>query len=159
MKASNSIDIFVNSVCDNIKYSPLKSEIKNELYEHILEEKENYIRDGMDVKEAEKTAINNMGDPKQISKEFNKIYKNRLDWKMLIILLFFMIINVLLVVSVSNNINNDIPYIVRNIIYIIIGTILFTIMYFTDYSQIQKYSWRNWYSRNLLLNSSYNFIQ
>lgn len=143
MKASNSIDIFIDYVCDNIKYSPAKSEIKDELYEHILEEKENYIRDGMDVNEAEKTAINNMGDPKQISKEFNKIYKKRLDWKMLIILLFFMIINVLLVASISNNINNDIPYIVRNIIYIIIGTILFTIMYFTDYSQIQKYSWRN----------------
>ena len=89
MKSTN-INIFINSVCDNIKYSYIKDDLRKELYEHIIEEKNSYIEDGIESEEAEQKAIKNMGKPEDISRDFNKIYKRKIDWKTLIIFLFLL---------------------------------------------------------------------
>ena len=109
---------FLNTVCDNIKYAPVRETIKTELKEHIIEEKQNYIDNGMNDLEAEQKAISNMGSPDQISQSFNKIYRKKLDWKLLLIFIILTAINILLFVSISMKQNNDISYIVRNISYI-----------------------------------------
>ena len=42
-----------------------------------MEEKENYLKEGLSNELAEKKAITNMGTPKQISENFNKIYRKK----------------------------------------------------------------------------------
>ena len=49
---------FLNTVCEQIKYKPIRNSISEELENHIEESKENYIRDGLEEKEAEEKAIN-----------------------------------------------------------------------------------------------------
>ena len=52
---------FLNNVCEQIKYKPIRSEISEELENHIKESKENYIIEGLDEKVAEEKAIKQMG--------------------------------------------------------------------------------------------------
>ena len=131
---------FLNTVCDNIKYAPVRETIKTELKEHIIEEKQNYIDNGMNDLEAEQKAISNMGSPDQISQSFNKIYRKKLDWKLLLIFIILTAINILLFVSISMKQNNDISYIVRNISYIFIGLVLSFFIYFFNYISLKKFS-------------------
>ena len=78
---------FLNTVCEQIKYKPIRNSISEELENHIEESKENYIRDGLEEKEAEEKAIVQMGNAEEIGKKLNKIHKPKLDWKLLIILI------------------------------------------------------------------------
>ncbi len=155
---TNSINIFLDSVCNEIRCSQAKENIRQELYEHIIEEKNHNIESGIKDKEAELMAIKKMGNPEQISKEFNKIYKRKIDWKLLIIWLTLILTNCLLIGTVANNMDNNTQYIIRNILYIIVGIIMASIFYFIDYRKIQKFSLRYWNIGNYMYNARYSLI-
>lgn len=155
MKISKNINYFLDTICNKIKYFPIRENIKSELYDHIIQEKEKYIQEGLNSEEAEKRAIENMGPPEEISNDFNKIYKRKLDWKLLIILIAFVGINMILTICVASNKNGDIQYVIRNISYMIIGAAISLGIYFLNYQKIQKFSIRYWNNRNVYYNYKY----
>ena len=57
---------FLNNVCEQIKYKPIRNEIAEELQGHIKDIKESYIEEGVNEEEAEKKAIKQMGEPERI---------------------------------------------------------------------------------------------
>lgn len=146
MEISKTFNNFLNSICDNIKYSPVRKSVKIELYEHLLEDREHYISSGLTNEEAEKMAIDNLGNPNEISSNFNKIYKRQLDWKLLIIFISLIIINMLLTFSVATTKNFDAKYTVRNVSYIISGIVISILLYFFNYQNLNKkyFTFRNW---------------
>lgn len=81
---------FLNTVCEQIKYKPIRNSISEELENHIEESKENYIQEGLEEQEAEEKAIIQMGDAEKIGKKLNKIHKPKLDWRLLIILIILL---------------------------------------------------------------------
>lgn len=135
---------FLNIVCEQIKYKPIRNSISEELKNHIEESKENYIKDGLDEKEAEEKAITQMGDAEEIGKSLNKIHKPKLDWKLLIILIVLLGFGFLVaftrassIISDGYDTANDIE---RYLCALIAGSIFSIFIYFTDYTKIMKYS-------------------
>lgn len=137
MDTSKNINNFLNSICDNIKYYPIRESVRTELCEHLLEEKEQYIKSGLDNENAEIQAINNFGSPEEISTNFNKIYRRQLDWKLLIIYILLISINILLTISIAINKNIDIEYTIRNTSYIIIGIVISFFLFFFNYQKLK----------------------
>lgn len=150
MITNRNINIFLDTVCNNMKCSIVKDDIRQELCEHIIEEKECYVKNGVDEEEAELIVIKNMGTPKQISKEFNKIYKKKVDWKLLLLCLILMFINGLLIMTVANNIENGKTYIIRNVGFLTAGIIVAVIIFFMDYKKLERYSLRDRSFRNVM---------
>ena len=66
----NCIHDFLDIVCNEIKCPQTREEIRQELYEHILEERNYNIEKGIEKEQAELIAIKNMGNPETIGKEF-----------------------------------------------------------------------------------------
>lgn len=69
------INEFLNSVCEQIKYKPIRNTISEELKNHIEDKKEELIENGQNEQEAEENAVEQMGDAKLIGKELNKVHK------------------------------------------------------------------------------------
>lgn len=135
---------FLNTVCEQIKYKPIRNSISEELQNHIEESKENYIQEGLEEQEAEEKAIIQMGDAEEIGKKLNKIHKPKLDWSLLIILIILLGFGFLVVFTRTSNVLID-DYIEdhlinRYIISLIVGSILSIFIYFIDYTKIMKYS-------------------
>ncbi len=135
---------FLNNVCEQIKYKPIRNSISEELENHIEESKENYIQDGLEEKEAEEKAIIQMGNAEEIGKRLNKIHKPNLDWKLLIILIVLLGFGFLVAFTRASNIvsdgyNNN-NYIERYVSALIVGSIFSIFIYFVDYTKIMKYS-------------------
>ena len=133
---------FLNTVCEQIKYKPIRNSISEELENHIEESKENYIQDGLKEKEAEEKAITQMGDAKEIGEKLNKIHKPKLDWKLLIILIVLLGFGFLVAFTRASSIVSD-GYDTENVIgrYIcalIAGSIFSIFIYFIDYTKIMK---------------------
>jgi len=141
LSISKNVNHFLDLVCNNINYSPIRESVKSELFEHIMEEKENYLKEGLSNELAEKKAITNMGTPKQISENFNKIYRKKIDWKLLIIFILLIGINLLLTITVTIDSNNT-NYIYRNLAYISTGIVTTIILFFVDYKKMQKFKIR-----------------
>lgn len=138
VETSKNFNIFLNSICNNIKYSPIRESVKSELYEHLLQRKEQYITYGLNDKDAEKKAIDDFGTPEEISANFNKIYKRKLDWKLLIIYVSLILINIFLTISVTVAKNLDFEYAIRNTFYLITGIIISFLLFFFNYQKLEK---------------------
>ena len=134
---------FLEKVCNEIKYKPIREEISKELENHIEESKEAYIHKGKSEKIAINKAIADMGDAEAIGKTLNKIHKPKLDYK-LIILLFILLCFTFLVAWIKTTSHvfseGEGPFFIKTILYLIIGFILGLVVYFMDYTKIEKYS-------------------
>lgn len=135
---------FLCSVCEEIKYKPIRESVAEELKNHIEESKENYIQEGLEEQIAEKKAIKQMGEAQEIGKKLNKIHRPKLDWKLLLILMILLCFSGLVVLIKSRN---DIELfgaegesIKKFVTFVIIGIVVSIPIYFINYTKIKKYS-------------------
>lgn len=134
---------FLNNVCEQIKYKPIREDIAKELENHIEELKESYIQEGMEEKSAEEKAIKQMGEAEEIGKELNKIHKPKLDWKLLLIVGILLCFGFLVaLIRVNNGLDGYVSTsnIGKYLIFLGTGIVLGTIIYFLDYRKLSKYS-------------------
>ena len=134
---------FLEKVCNEIKYKPIREEISKELENHIEESKEAYIHKGESEEIAINKAIADMGDAEAIGKTLNKIHKPKLDYKLIILLLILLCFTFLVVgIKTTSHVfsEGEGPYFIKTIVYLIIGFILGLAIYFMDYTKIEKYS-------------------
>lgn len=126
---------FLSKVCEQIKYKPIRSEISEELENHIQELKESYIQEGIQEYEAEEKAITQMGQAEEIGKRLNKIHKPKMNLQLLMLTLILLGFGFLL-----THIDNEDAW-KSNLIYISISIIPFLLIYFFDYKKLQKHSY------------------
>ena len=74
---------FLDNICEQIKYKPIRAEISEEIENHLKEAKENLVLEGMEEQKAEQEAIKQMGNAEEIGKKLNKIHKPKMEWKLL----------------------------------------------------------------------------
>lgn len=137
-----NINTFLDLLCNEIKYKPIRNDIAEELKNHINEIKQEYIDKGLESNKAEDKAVEQMGNPKEIGLKLNKIHKPKLDWKLLIIMIIVLGFSLLVTFTRSSNIsqNNEINVMIKYIAFMVIGIILSVICYFVDYRNLLKHS-------------------
>ena len=134
---------FLEKVCNEIKYKPIREEISKELENHIEESKEAYIHKGESEENAINKAISDMGDAEVIGKTLNKIHKPKLDYKLIILFLILLCFTFLVAgIKTTSHVfsEGEGPFFIKTIVYLIIGFILGLTIYFMDYTKIAKYS-------------------
>ena len=147
-----NIKEFLDTVCNEIKYKPASQPISEELEGHINDIKDEYLCKGSTEKDAEKLAVEIMGNPKQIGKRLNKIYRPKLDW--IILVLVVILIGFRVVINLRSYIEqiefcklNGWPYDTNFLItqyplikLLITALILGIIIYFFDYRKTKKWA-------------------
>lgn len=134
---------FLEKVCNEIKYKPIRKEISKELENHIEESKEIYMHKGESEENAINKAILDMGDAEVIGKTLNKIHRPKLDYKLCILLLILLCFTFLVVgIKTTSHVflESEGPFFIKTIVYLIIGFILGLVIYFMDYTKITRYS-------------------
>lgn len=146
------INEFLNSVCEQIKYKPIRNTIAEELKDHIEDKKEELIEMGQNEEEAEKNAVEQMGDAEIIGKELNKVHRTRLDWKLLIILVVLLIFGFVISYIITENEHTEMMqymkegvseyittnYMIKYVCFVGLGFAVGVIIYFCDYERIKN---------------------
>jgi len=70
---------FCKKVCAYVRYKTVHREIAEELQNHIEDHLEALLERGVSLEEAEKQAVEAMGDPEQIGRELNKQHRPFLE--------------------------------------------------------------------------------
>lgn len=146
------INEFLNSVCEQIKYKPIRNIIAEELKDHIEDKKEELIEMGQNEEEAEKNAVEQMGDAEIIGKQLNKVHRTRLDWKLLIILVVLLIFGFVISYIITENEHTEMMqymkegvseyittnYMIKYVCFVVLGFSIGVIIYFCDYKKIKN---------------------
>ena len=146
------INEFLNSVCEQIKYKPIRNIIAEELKDHIEDKKEELIEMGQNEEEAEKNAVEQMGDAEIIGKQLNKVHRTRLDWKLLIILVVLLIFGFIISYIITENEHTEMMqymkegvseyittnYMIKYACFVVLGFLIGVIIYFCDYKKIKN---------------------
>ncbi len=139
---------FLDNVCKEIKYKPVRESISKELELHIQEIKEEYINKGIATKEAEEKAVAQMGVAEEIGKKLNKIHKPKLDWKLLVLTIILLGFGILVAILKRETKS----YTIENILlYMPVGIALGVSIYFFDYRKIKKFSNIIWIIASIIM--------
>ena len=144
---------YIDNVCNQIRYKPIRNEIAEELTNHLEECKENYIQDGMKETEAELNAVKQMGDAEKVGKQLNKIHRPKLDVKLLLIIGIVLFFSILVALTRANSLNCDIielngmsnyeteqTQMSKYFIGLLLGVGSSILIYFFDYRKLNKIS-------------------
>jgi len=144
---------YIDNVCNQIRYKPIRKEIAEELTNHLEECKENYIQDGMKETEAELNAVKQMGDAEKVGKQLNKIHRPKLDIKLILIIGMVLFFSILVVLTRVNSLNYSIidsngvnsveteqTQVSKFFIALLLGIGASILIYFFDYRKLNKIS-------------------
>lgn len=66
---------YFDAICSEVKYKSVHKELKNELRSHIEDSAAERIKQGMSYSAAISEAVGRMGNPKEIGKTFDRLYR------------------------------------------------------------------------------------
>ncbi|MEN8908347.1 MAG: permease prefix domain 1-containing protein [Clostridiales bacterium] len=131
---------FLKSVCNEIKFKNIHNDIKKELSNHIEDQKDNFVKQGINENIATEKAIKQMGDPVTIGTKLNKIHRPYTDWPILSIIAIFILLSGIVQYFMSSVYSYTFVSIYRFFIYSVIGIVMFAFIYFSDYSFLKNSS-------------------
>jgi len=131
---------FLETVCREVRTKSVHKDITEELEAHIEDQKNSYIKEGLDEETATTKAIKQMGDPVLIGKQMDMTHRPKTEWSILIMTAVLVIIaGVVQYLMTKTALGNNDNFI-RFLIYVPIGIIAFIIMYFIDYTRLERWS-------------------
>lgn len=75
MKPTHSIEAYIQAVQNNIRWKRARKIATQDLEQHIQDQFDAYVNQGMDSDPALEEAIKSMGDPQKIGKELDCAYR------------------------------------------------------------------------------------
>ncbi|TQK42279.1 cell division protein FtsW (lipid II flippase) [Brevibacillus sp. AG162] len=139
MSENKRIAHYIKDVCDQIKNKEVHAAIRLELENHFAEKIEDYREAGYREEEATRIAIAEMGDPVAVGQQLHQAHKPRMEWGIVSIVGILLAIG--LVTLYSLHIAEDNRNLIgRQLVGIIIGTVVFVAILFWDYSKLKRYS-------------------
>jgi cell division protein FtsW (lipid II flippase) len=132
---------YLDKVIQYVRYKEAKRFVAEELRFHLEQEMKLLKKSGMNEKDTEEKAIQHMGSAERLGQEMNKLYRPRVDWIMIGLVLLLSLIGILPTLHISEEIYNDNGYLVRKIVYLILGIVLSLSLMMFDYRKLRAMKW------------------
>lgn len=138
MQSSNKIKDYLNKLCQQIRWKKSHEIISEEIEDHIIDQKETFMSQGMDEETATDKAILEMGDPIQVGTELDSVYRPQPQWTIIILTAVMLVLGVIIRSFITQG-----DYLQRSlsmeISYTIIGIGIMGLAYFMDFTILGKY--------------------
>ncbi|MPW25226.1 FtsW/RodA/SpoVE family cell cycle protein [Alkalibaculum sp. M08DMB] len=130
---------FIESVRQQIRWKKAQPVVIEEVENHIADQKNAFIQDGLNEDKALDKAIKEMGDPIVVGEQFNSIHKPKPDWAILLLISSLFILGILIQLYLFRNNDLSSNNIYGQLLGILIGIPIFFIAYLFDFTIIGKY--------------------
>ena len=78
---------FLEAVTEQIRFEKAREMISDELENHIEDQKEAFMSEGISETESYQKAIEDMGDPVEVGISLDRIHRPKMEWKMILLVL------------------------------------------------------------------------
>lgn len=131
-------DVFLNQVCQQIRYKEARQFVSKELSYHLEQSTEELKKQGRNPEEAEEQAINQMGSPEILGKKMNRLHQPKVDWILLVLFLSCAVLGLVPQLVLNNELNSILS---RKFIMIIAGLMVMLVCMFFNYTHLKRYGW------------------
>lgn len=132
---------YIELLTNQIRCKKMCPVIAREMEDHIDDQKQAFIREGMTKAEAEEAAIREMGDPVEVGVEMDRIHRPKMPWKVILIIGILQILSGIFSIIISGKSGGYLAG--SGIVYIFRSLISFFVMIvicYIDYSWIGKFA-------------------
>jgi len=139
LQQDNKISNFCTEVCNQIRWKKTHKVIFNEIQNHLMEQRDEYIDSGYTEEQATEKAINDFGDAAYIGTELDRIHrpKNQFICFTILGILSFIGIFLQVVIIVSDNVFTTL---VPQMLSYVLGLVVLIGAYFIDFTILSRFS-------------------
>lgn len=139
----NRKEDFLEVLSVQINNKKARNFVTEEIEQHIEDQKNAYMNEGDEDRTALTKSLEQMGDPVEVGKQLNRIHRPRMEWSLLLTVLLLCVLGISAQLSLGIMIKDvNLPNSVnvnRHILFLIIGFLLMTAVYYFDYTFFGKY--------------------
>ncbi|MFY4671475.1 FtsW/RodA/SpoVE family cell cycle protein [Bacillus anthracis] len=128
---------FLQEVTNHIKSKEAKDLVATELNFHLKQAKNMWMDKGLSEEVAEDKAVEQMGSPVKLGEELNKLYKPKVDWFLIILLVAAMGLGFLPVIAFGYM--NDL--LMDKVIFVVLGIATALGMMLINYRKLERLGW------------------
>lgn len=137
LQSNTKIREYIDFVCNQIRWKKSHIYISREIENHIIDQKNAFVSQGLDENLALEKAIVEMGDPIGVGAELDKIHKPKMERSIILLTGIALLLGLVIQIFVTNGSGSTVT---RSIIYSIFGIAVMVMAYLTDYTIIGKKS-------------------
>lgn len=138
MQQLDKITIYINSVCEQIRWKKAHTILSDELRNHIIDQKNAFIASGLEEESATDKAICEMGDPVIVGTQFDHTHRPKAEWSMIFLTIFSLFVGMIINFFVKSGLPNT-PELYYLYSSIVVGIACMIIAYFLDFTIIGKH--------------------
>lgn len=124
-------------ICNQIRYKQAHNVISEEIENHIIDQRDSFINEGLDEVTATDKAIKEMGDPIIVGSELDRTHRPRPEWSIIALTISALLAG--LSVNLFIEISSGEPSFRRFAVGVILGIVCMMVAYFIDFTIISKY--------------------
>ena len=144
MPERNAIAAYLETVQEQIRWKRARPVLARELERHLEDQRDAFLQEGKTPEEAERLAVEDMGDPVMVGTELDRVHRPRPQWGLLGLTLALAVIGAVLRAAFFQ-IGGDYPYIFTHalkkvLLSLGLGTAALLGMYFWDVSRLVRHA-------------------
>ncbi|SDO48002.1 FtsW/RodA/SpoVE family cell cycle protein [Alkalicoccus daliensis] len=139
---------YLSKVISKVKSREAHSMIKKELSNHMEELSQSFQERGLSVKDADKKAMQEMGEPSIVGENMNHLHKPRMDW--LLIVLFVILAAISFLPLIHGVSASSISFIKNQAVWLFLSILALIGFLFFDYRKL-KNLWMYFYGGGLIV--------
>lgn len=141
MQLSDKVTEYLDTVCRQIRWQKAQAPVLTEIQNHLNDQKDALLRDGLDEETAISRAIEEMGDPVVVGEQLDRAHRPRPDWPLLALTAVLLLAGLTIQFLIGGDIHIGMDMFSRQIIWAGLAIIVLLVAYFLDFTIIGKYSW------------------
>lgn len=130
---------YLKSVCNQVRWKKSHYAIYKELSNHLEDQKSSFIKSGMLEMEAERKAIEEMGNPIEIGTALNEVYRPRVEWKFPLLVIIWLALGVSMQALFSTS-TSVIQTVLHSSIGVVLGGCAFVVGFSFNMQHLRKYA-------------------
>lgn len=119
--SSSTFEEYLGKVIANVKSKQAHSMIKKELSNHLEELSHSFQKRGLSIEDANKKAMQEMGDPSTVGRNMNQLHKPRMDW--LLISLFILLAGISFLPIIGDVVASNSSFMKKQIVWLAIAVL------------------------------------
>ncbi|MCI5479806.1 MAG: permease prefix domain 1-containing protein [Lachnospiraceae bacterium] len=133
---------YVDILTEQIRCRRARSLVSEEIGQHIEDQEQAYLREGMEAEAASREAVRQMGDPVETGLALDRIHRPKTDWRILALVGIITFLGLLVQYLIAGSM--EVSWFSRQVICTEIGIAIMIAVCFADYTLIGKYPLALW---------------
>lgn len=139
MQQHIKIKQYLETVCRQIRLKSVHADIREEIENHIADQKEAFISQGMEEETATVKAVEQMGDPVIVGTELDRTHRPKPEWSIIALTALLLLAGTFIRVYTAPQEDYGITLFNRQLVFTLMGIGLMAFCYYLDFSLLGKF--------------------